>query len=246
MSPNSNSPVPFLGRQTFGNFNRFGVLRFTEGLPPRNHDNERGAMPHRNAFDPTRRNGRVVGLLGGSFDPPHDGHVQMTRHALTRFGLDEVWWLVSPGNPLKQRGPQPLDRRMAAARSIMRHPRVTITDLEARIGTRYTAQTLRWLLTRHRQERFVWLMGADNLAQFHRWQDWRWIIENVPVGVVARPGERMSARLSVAAKIYAASRLPAAASHRLGQGDAPRWCFINMPMRDDSSTALRAAGQWPA
>ena len=194
---------------------------------------------------PATGRGLAVGLFGGSFDPPHAGHVHLTREALKRFGLDQVWWLVSPGNPLKASGPQPLDRRIAAARAIMDHPRVRVTGLEARIGTRYTAETLRWL-QRHRPDlRFVWIMGADNLAQFHRWQDWRWIIENVPVAVVARPGQRLSARLSRAAQVYRHARLPAAAAHTLGQSRAPAWCFINIPMRAESSTALRLRGAWP-
>ena len=110
----------------------------------------------------------TVGLLGGSFDPAHKGHVQISRAALTQFGLDRVWWLVSPGNPLKRHQPAPLDQRMAAARGIMRHPRIQISDAEARLGTRYTAQTLRHLRRLYPGVRFVWLMGADNLAQFHR------------------------------------------------------------------------------
>lgn len=117
---------------------------------------------------PNARPGMCIGLLGGSFDPPHAGHVHITREALKRFGLDAVWWLVSPGNPLKTRGPAPLDRRMAAARAIMRHPRVEVTDIEARLGTRYTAETLAALFARYPGVRFVWLMGADNLASFHR------------------------------------------------------------------------------
>jgi len=128
--------------------------------------------------------GQRIGLLGGSFDPAHGGHAHITREALKRFQLDAVWWLVSPGNPLKARGPAPLEARMAKAREVMDHPRVVVTDLEARLGTRYTAQTLRALQARNVGVQFVWLMGADNLAQFHRWQDWQWIMEHVPVGVM--------------------------------------------------------------
>ena len=182
-----------------------------------------------------------IGLLGGSFDPPHVGHVHITQEALKRFGLDRVWWLVSPGNPLKARGPAPLAQRLAAARALMRHPRVTVTDIEARLGTRYTAQTLRALRARAHGVRFVWLMGADNLAQFHLWQDWRQIMDSVPVGVLARPGDRISARTSVAARVYPQARVPAGASHGLARATAPAWCFVNIPMLDISSTALRAA-----
>ncbi len=188
----------------------------------------------------------TVGLLGGSFDPAHMGHVQISRAALTQFGLDRVWWLVSPGNPLKRHQPAPLDQRMAAARQIMQHPHIHISDAEARLGTRYTAQTLRHLRRLYPGVRFVWLMGADNLAQFHRWKDWRQIIETVPVGVLARPGDRISARLSAAARIYASSRLKGSERHLLARAQAPAWCFINVPMVEASSSAIRARGDWSA
>jgi len=188
--------------------------------------------------------GRTIGLLGGSFDPPHAGHVHITREALKRFQLDEVWWLVSPGNPLKDEGPAPLERRMAAARAIMQHPRVRISDFEARYGTRYTAQTLQALMARFPTTRFVWLMGADNLAQLHLWQDWHWIMENVPVGVLARPGQQISARLSVAASRYERFRLRGREAPLLARSTPPAWCFINLPMVNLSSTAIRANGEW--
>ncbi len=190
------------------------------------------------------RPGQVIGLLGGSFDPPHRGHVHITREALKLFRLDQVWWLVSPGNPLKAEGPAPLARRMAAARAIMQHPRVRISDFEALAGTRYTAETLQALKARYPALRFVWLMGADNLAQLHRWQDWRWIIENVPIGVLARPGQRISARLSVAANCYERYRLRGRDAALLARLAPPAWCFVNLPMVDLSSSAIRAAGDW--
>jgi nicotinate-nucleotide adenylyltransferase len=193
---------------------------------------------------PQARAGQTIGLLGGSFDPPHAGHVHITKAALKRFGLDRVWWMVSSGNPLKRNGPAPLADRMQAASALMQHPRVTVTDIEARLGTRYTAQTLVALRRRYPGVRFVWLMGADNLAQFHRWQDWQWIMDTVPVGVIARPGDRISARMSKAAKVYGHARIPGHASHILGRLDAPAWCFVNVPMSDQSSTAIRARGEW--
>lgn len=188
--------------------------------------------------------GQVVGLLGGSFDPAHEGHAHITREALKRFGLDRVWWLVSPGNPLKPKGPAPLERRMARARQVMHHPRVDVTDIEARLGTRYTAETLARLRALYPDVRFVWLMGADNLARFHLWQDWRAIMEAVPVGVLARPGQRISARMSRASALYARYRIPGSQSQLLAQAKAPAWCFVNVAMTDASSTAIRAAGQW--
>lgn len=193
---------------------------------------------------PVAKPGQVIGLLGGSFDPPHAGHVHITKAALKRFGLDHVWWLVSPANPLKKHGPAPLADRVQAARALMRHPRVTITGIEAQLGTRYTAETLRVLQGRYPGVRFVWLMGADNLAQFHRWQDWRWIMDHVPVGVMARPDDRIAARLSKAARVYASYQIPGAASHILGHHTAPAWSFVNLPMSRQSSSAIRARGEW--
>ncbi|WP_299287282.1 nicotinate-nucleotide adenylyltransferase [uncultured Tateyamaria sp.] len=193
---------------------------------------------------PLARPGQVIGLLGGSFDPAHEGHAHITREAMKRFGLDRIWWLVSPGNPLKSRGPAPLDKRMARAHAVMRHPRVTVTDIEARLGTRYTAQTLAALMGAYPGVRFVWLMGADNLAQFHLWQDWTWIMEQVPVGVLARPGDRISARTSPAARLYRDYRIAGRASHLLGRAQSPAWCFVNVAMSGQSSSAIRAAGAW--
>ena len=192
---------------------------------------------------PYARAGQVVGLLGGSFDPAHDGHVHITKAALERFGLDRVWWLISPANPLKTRGPAPIGERMAAAKSVMQHPRVTVTDIEERLGTRYTAQTIVALQAAYPGVHFVWLMGADNLAQFHRWQDWREIMERVPVGVLARPGDRISARMSKTARLYRAHRLIGRASQLLARAEAPMWSFVNLPMSQSSSTAIRAAGE---
>lgn len=190
--------------------------------------------------------GQVIGLLGGSFDPAHSGHAHITREALKRFGLDRVWWLVSPGNPLKTRGPAPLQTRIAQACKVMQHPRVEITDIEAKLGTRYTAQTLTRLQMMYPKVRFVWLMGADNMAQFHLWQDWRGIMESVPIGVLARPGQRISARMSRAAGLYASYRIPGRFGHLLALSQAPAWCFVNVPMNSASSTAIRASGAWSA
>ena len=134
--------------------------------------------------------------------------------------------------------------RIDRAREVMRHPRVKITDFEARAGTRYTAETLRRLMGACPGVRFVWIMGADNLAQFHRWQDWRWIMENVPVGVLARPGQRIAAQHAKAADIFVHARLRGRESRLLARGEAPRWCFVNVPMVDVSSTEIRARGGW--
>ena len=193
---------------------------------------------------PKARPGQCIGLLGGSFDPPHAGHAHITREALRRFGLDGVWWLVSPGNPLKAHGPAPIARRLAAAREVMQHPRVAVTDLEARLGTRYTAETIAALQGAVPGVRFVWLMGADNLANFHRWERWEEIFARVPIGVLARPGERISARLSPAAARYERYRLRGREALRLGRAETPAWCFVNVPMVAMSSSELRAKGGW--
>ena len=195
---------------------------------------------------PFARPGQVIGLLGGSFDPAHQGHVHITREALKRYGLDRVWWLVSPGNPLKSRGPAALEARMGRARDVMQHPRVEVTDIEAQLGTRYTAQTIARLQKLYPAVHFVWLMGADNMAQFHLWQDWRGIMDSVPIGVLARPGQRISARMSRAAGLYTSYRIPGRFGQKLGRASAPAWCFVNVPMTDASSTAIRARGGWSA
>ena len=193
---------------------------------------------------PFLRPGMTVGLLGGSFDPPHAAHVHITREALRAFGLDRAWWLVSPGNPLKARGPAPIEARLQACRDLMRPPRVTVTDIEGRLGTRITAETIAALQELYPGVRFVWLMGADNLAAFHKWRDWRFIMDSVPVGVLARPGDRISARMSPAARLYRRYRIAAHDSHLLAHSVPPAWCFVNVPMMDISSTEIRARGGW--
>jgi nicotinate-nucleotide adenylyltransferase len=193
---------------------------------------------------PYARAGQVIGLLGGSFDPAHDGHVHITKAALKRFGLDRVWWLVSPANPLKTVGPAPIEKRLEHARAVMQHPRVVVTDLESQLGTTYTAEMLDKLHQMYPGVTFVWLMGADNLKQFHRWQNWRGILATTPIGVIARPGQRVAARMSVAASIFERARLPARASQLLGGIGTPAWCFVNVPMNDASSTEIRNAGAW--
>ena len=184
--------------------------------------------------------GLRIGLLGGSFDPPHQGHVRITEEALRRFRLDRIWWLVSPGNPLKAHGPAPLADRIARARQIMDHPRVAITDLESRLGTRMTADTIAALQALYPGVRFVWLMGADNMVQFDQWDRWAEIAARVPIGVVARPGWRMAARYSRAARMLGPARLPDAEAGLLADCRPPVWAMINVPMSKLSSTAIRA------
>src|SRR3990167_8042475 len=176
--------------------------------------------------------GMVICLLGGSFDRAHRGHAHIPQEAIKRMGVDRVWWLVSPGNPLKARQPAPMADRLARAQAVMDDPRVDVTDLEARLGTQAIYPGVR----------FVWLMGADNLVQFHRWGHWRDILRAVPVGVLARPGAGVTARLSVAAQSFRVHRV--ARGEGLGARSAPAWCFVNLPMHGASSSAIRARGEW--
>ncbi len=194
---------------------------------------------------PLALRGQAIGLLGGSFDPAHEGHVHITEEALKRFGLSRVWWLVSPGNPLKAEGPAPMADRIARARAVLGgDPRVVVTDVEARLGTRYTAETLGRLVAAFPGVRFVWLMGADNLNGFHRWKDWERIMRTVPIGIFARPGTRLAAQGARAAEEYARFRVPAAEARLLPTRRAPAWCFVDVPMSSLSSSAIRARGEW--
>lgn len=188
--------------------------------------------------------GLKVGLLGGSFDPPHQGHLHISRLALKAFGLNQIWWMVSPGNPLKKHGPAPMARRLEACHALVDDPRIKVTDIEAHLGTRYTAATLKALMARYRQVRFVWLMGADNLAGFHQWKDWNRIMQTLPIGVLSRPEEQLAAGCSLAARRYRRARLPARRGNGLPLRNAPSWCLLNGPMVDISSTQLRNQGVW--
>lgn len=181
-----------------------------------------------------------IGLLGGSFDPAHDGHAAITQAALRRFRLDRVWWLVSPGNPLKAQGPAPMADRIARARAILADPRVVVTDVERRLGTRMTADTVAALKRGWPGVRFVWLMGSDNLVQFDRWDRWREIAAAVPIGVLARPGSHTAARHSPAAQVMLRWRLPVARAGMLACMKPPAWVLVNLRMSPQSSTALRA------
>ena len=192
---------------------------------------------------PRAERGMVIGLLGGSFDPAHEGHVHITREALKRLGLARVWWLVSPGNPLKARQPAAMAERIARARRMLGNdPRVVVSDIEARLGTRMTADTIDRLSALYPGVRFVWLMGADNLAQFHRWGRWRHIMARVPVAVLARPGEGLRGLGSPAARIFAGQRVRRAED--IPNAPLPAWGFVSLPLNDASSSAIRARGEW--
>ena len=188
--------------------------------------------------------GRRVGLLGGSFDPAHEGHVRISEQALKRFDLDQVWWLVSPANPLKPQGPAPLDKRVAHAKRLIEHPRIVITDVDTQLDTKFTCDSLRGLRAIYSTTRFIWLMGADNLAQIHQWRDWQDIFQLMPVGVLARPGQGLAAKCAPAARRFASGRLTARSSRLLSHCSAPAWCFVDMPQSMASSSAIRNRGAW--
>ena len=182
-----------------------------------------------------------IGLFGGTFDPPHQAHLAAALLALKRLKLDRVWWLVTPGNPLKNtNGLAPLPERIAAVRKLAHHPRINVTGLEAVIKTRYTYDTISWLLARCPGVRFVWIMGADNLRSFHRWQKWRKILQLVPIVVIDRLGPSLYATASPAGNVLARVRLPEHAASSLPDHKAPVWAFLHGLKSPLSSTALRA------
>ena len=185
---------------------------------------------------------RRIGLLGGSFNPAHDGHRDITLAALAYLGLDGVWWLVSPQNPLKpQKGMAAFHERLASARAVANHhPRIKVTDIEHKLGTRYTADTLRKLVTHFPSYRFVWLMGADNLAQIASWADWTRIFHLTPIAVFDRPTYTNRALTSLAARRFRRSRRREAALKTLAASPAPAWVFVHHRLNPISATAIRA------
>jgi nicotinate-nucleotide adenylyltransferase len=189
---------------------------------------------------PPHAPGMRIGLFGGSFDPPHEGHFHVSRVALRRLRLDRLWWLATPGNPLKETSRLlPLKQRIAAAQSIARDPRIVVTGVEAEIGARYTADTLRYLRRHCPGVRFVWIMGADNLRQFHLWRDWEEIMRTVPIAIVDRPGATLAAMSAKAAQRFAWARLPEAEAARLADSRPPAFVYLHGPRVAQSSTALR-------
>ncbi len=188
--------------------------------------------------------GMRVGLFGGSFNPAHEGHAHVAETALRRLDLDRVVWLVSPQNPLKDAADTaPLEARMASARRMARvgGPAMVVSDIESRIGTARTIDTLRVLTARHPGVRFVWLMGSDNLASFHRWRGWTDIMRLVPVAVVARPGSLLDSRTAPAAARFAFARICETRARGLAVAPAPAWTYLTAPLNPMSSTAIRHA-----
>ncbi len=197
---------------------------------------------------PLHTDGLRVGLLGGSFNPPHRAHRAISLFAIKRLKLDRVWWLVTPGNPLKDNGGlHELEERAQAARDLASDPRIDVTCLESVIGTRYTVDTINYLRRRASGLRFVWIMGADNLAQFHRWQHWQRIASQVPIAVIDRPPQSFRALAAPAAQALAPYRVPENEAGKLADRRAPAWVFLTGLKINLSSTTLRNPdGSWKA
>jgi len=204
------------------------------------------ALPSVSQAIPLYTNGMRIGLLGGSFNPPHVAHRAISLFAIKRLKLDRVWWLVTPGNPLKEHGTlRDLAQRTEAAREMADDPRIDISCLESVIGTRYTVETIAYLRRRAGGLRFVWIMGADNLAQFHRWENWRRIASELPIAVIDRPPQSFRALAAPAAQALARYRLPENQAARLADQRAPAWVFLTGMKLNLSSTGLRNPdGSW--
>lgn len=193
---------------------------------------------------PVSARGMRIGLFGGSFNPPHEGHLLVSRQVMRRLGLDAVWWLVSPGNPLKSnRELAPLESRVQAARALADLPNVHVTGFEAAHGFRYSYDTLKYLKSHLPDRKLVWIMGADNLASFHLWEHWREIAQMLPIAVYVRPGSSRKAVASPAAQTLARYRLDETDAALLPSCRAPAWIYLHGIMSGLSSSAIRAAAQ---
>lgn len=201
-------------------------------------------VPARYLTMPHTERGMVIGLFGGSFNPPHAGHALVAEIALRRLRLDRLWWMVTPGNPLKShRELAPLAERIAACEKMLTDPRIQVTAFEKRLGTGYTAKTLAAIRARNPHVRFIWIMGADNLQNFHRWQKWREIAATFPIAVIDRPGATLAYLSAPTARALAHARIDEDDAGVLWKHRAPAWTFIHGPRSTLSSTALRRSGK---
>lgn len=184
---------------------------------------------------------RRIGLLGGSFNPAHAGHRRMSLAAIDALGLDELWWLVSPGNPLKPAsGMAPYASRLASARRMVRGTPIRVCEIEARRGLRFTADTVRTIVRLYPRDRFIWLMGADTVANFHQWKDWRTLARTVPIAIMPRPGYEQGARAARAMGWLRWFVHPAATARRWTNWSAPAISLLRLPPDPTSATRLRA------
>lgn len=185
---------------------------------------------------------RKIGLLGGSFNPAHDGHVHISRLALDRLGLDELWWLVSPQNPLKsERGMANMAERLRTAKRVAgTENRIVVTDIESQMKTRFTVDTLAALQGEYPDCAFVWIIGADNLRQIHKWKGWRDIFRRVPIAVFPRAPYSLRALRGRAAKRFEDARIPAAQASRIARMKPPAWVFLRAPLHGQSATRIRS------
>lgn len=187
---------------------------------------------------PSAPGATAIGIMGGSFDPPHAGHAHVIATARRAAGLDIIWVLVSPGNPLKTTQ-TPLNARLRATRSRLGGRRTLVSDIESKLGTRFTVDTLRRIRLAAPRARFVWIMGADNLAGFHRWKDWRNLARLAPILVIARPGAHPKAGLSRFARVFSDCRLPQTSARLLASARPPCWVYVTAPLNPLASSQIR-------
>jgi len=191
--------------------------------------------------------GLSIGLFGGSFNPAHDGHMHVAKTALRALDLDQIWWMVSPQNPLKPEQPS-YESRVETVLALGLPYSMRLSHMEIEFGTQYTVDTVRQARLTWPKTNFVFLMGADNFLQLPRWKNWRNIVETVPIAIIARPGKNYSAiraRTGKAAQVYREFRLPEARADILKYCEAPAWCYLTPPMNSQSSSAIRAARKSP-
>lgn len=190
-------------------------------------------------MQPFLSSGQTIALFGGSFDPPHAGHRLVAEAALSTLGVDYIWWMVSPQNPLKTNATSELEPRLAATRALAEHPQFHVDTVEDELGTQYAIDTVRALKTRHPQVRFIWLLGADNLTQMHQWKDWQNLMSEIPVAVYPRGNDLRAALEAPAAMAFLDAQLPSEAASQLKDTPAPAWVLLQGELSPLSSTDLR-------